>query len=397
MEVMPTTVVSTGNRVLCLGAIAFLRDSEQANCTIQDDRCSFLVVTNSTFSENEAESVGGAIYASDIDSIRMSCSAYETQSRKPEFYGREQLKALDAILSNEDICQSWKSNKAGAYGDDIGSSGARVRMTVVPDKLHDAVGIIGNRLVVEEHSSGKPLPIIQLEAVDGLDQGPAVGLESPTIEAVMTSPDGFFSGSVNIKLNEGVGNFSGVVGFGLEGVYECIIDFSTELIESLVVEVHVRGCRLGEVAAANGTVCEPCTSDTYNLLPGSGTGCHPCPENGDCTTHVILPAKGHWHATPCSENIQECISSEACSSEEREVRMAAATGNISSCEFDEEYVKDYTEAQCREVISGFHAAFLDVCLCRGTRGLCVAPANPLMGSPILLCARSASPDSATMP
>ena len=354
-------------------------------------------MTDSIFSENEAESVGGAILASDIDSIRMSCSAHETQSRKPEFYSREELEALDAIQSNEDICQSWKGNHAGEYGKEVGSPGAGVRMTVVPENLHDAIEVSENRFVIEEHSSGEPLPIIQLQVVDGLGQGPVVSLSSRVVEATMTSPNGFFSGSVKIKMNEGIGNFSGVVGFGLEGVYECIIDFSEELIESLVVEVHVRGCGLGEVAAANGTVCEPCTSDTYNLLPGSGTGCHPCPENGDCTTHVILPAKGHWHATPCSENIQECISSEACSSEEREVRMAAATGNISSCEFDEAYIKDYTEAQCREVISGFHAVFFDVCLCRGTRGLCVDPVNPPTGSLTLLCARSASPDSATMP
>ena len=327
----------------------------------------------------------------------MSCSVHKRWPSSAEFYDREQLKALDAIRSTDDICRSWKGNQAGAYGDDIGSSGARVRTIVVPDKLHDAIGVIGNRIVVEGHSSGKPLPIIRLEAVDGLGQGPAIGVDSLVIEATMTSPNGFFSGSVNIEMNEGIGNFSGVVGFGPEGVYECIVEFSEEIIESLVVEVHVRYCGLGEVAAANGTVCEPCTSDTYNLLPGSGTGCHPCPENGDCTTHVILPAKGHWHATPCSENIQECISSEACSSEEREVRMAAATGNISSCEFDEEYVKDYTEAQCREVISGFHAVFLDVCLCRGTRGLCVDPVNPPTGSLTLLCARSASLDSATMP
>ena len=226
-------------------------------------------------------------------------------------------------------------------------------MTVIPDNLNGAIEeTLGNRFVVEGHSSGEPLPTIQLKVVDGLGQGPAAGVNSLVIEATMTSPDGLFSGSVNIEMNEGVGNFSGVVGFGPEGVYECIIDFSEELIESLVVEVHIRGCRLGEVAAANGTVCEPCTADTYNLMPGNGTGCHPCPENGDCTTHVILPAKGYWHATPCSENIQECISSDACSSEEREVRMAATTRNISSCEFDEEFEQNYTEAQCREVISG---------------------------------------------
>ena len=338
---------------LCLGATAFFRDSEQTNCTIQDDNCSFLVVTDSVFFENEAVSAGGAVFASDIDSIRMSCSAYERWPSRSEFYDIEELMTLDAIRSVEDICQSWKGNQAGVYADDVGSSGAGVRTTVVPDGLHEAVEeVSGNRYVVEGYSSGEPLPVIQLEVVDGLGQGPAISASGQVIEAVMTFPVGFFSGSVNIKMNDGVGNVSGVVGFGRKGVYECMIDFSEELIESLAVEVHVRECRLGEVAAADGTFCEPCTSDTYNLMPGNGTGCRPCPENGDCTTHVILPAKGYWHKTPCSEHIQECLSSEACSSEKREDKLTAATRNISSCEFDEEFKQNYTEAQCREVISG---------------------------------------------
>ena len=317
-----------------------------------------------------AEIVGGAIFVSDIDSIRMSCSANENWQSRSEFYDRTELEALDVLRSADDICQSWKGNQAGAYGDDVGSAGAGVRITVIPDNLHNPVEeVSGNRLVVEEHSSGKPLPAIHMEVVDGLSQGPAFGLERPIVEAVMTSPDNFFTGSIKIEIEEGVGNFSGAVGFGPEGVYECIIDFSERLIESLVVEVHVRGCRLGEVAAANGTVCEPCTSDTYNLQPGNdGTGCHPCPENGDCATHVILSAKGYWHKTPCSENIQECISSEACSSEEREDKLTAATRNISSCEFDEEFKQNYTEAQCREVISGCYGVFCLRCVVTGTRG-----------------------------
>ena len=354
---------------LCLGAIVFFRDSKQANCTIQDDNCSFLVVTDSVFSENEAVSAGGAIFVSDIDSIRLSCSAYKRWPSRSEFYDREELKTLDGMRSMEDICPAWKGNQAGLYADDVGSSGARVRMTAIPDDLYNGVEkVSGNRFIVEGHSSGEPLPIIQLEVVDGLGQGPAVGSNNPVIEAVMTSPEGFFSGSVNVKMNEGVGNFSGVVGFGSKGVYQCTIDFSEEFIESLVVEVHVRGCRLGEVAAASGMVCEPCTSDTYNLMPGNGTGCHPCPENGDCTTHVILPAKGYWHKTPCSENIQECLSSEACDFEEREDKLTPATKNTSSCEFDEEYVQNYTEAQCREVIYWCYGVLCLRGVVAGTRG-----------------------------
>ena len=344
---------STGNKVSCSGAIGFVRDSKQANCTIQDGNCSFLVVTDSVFYENKAESFGGGIVVSDIDSIRMSCSRQKNRSSKTEFYNRTELEALDVIRSTDDICQSWKGNHAVAYGDDVGSSGAGVHMSVISDNSHDGVEeVSGNRFVVEGHSSGEPLPTIHLEIVDGLGQGPALSINNYAVEAAMTSADGFFAGSISLKMNKGVGNFFGVVGFGRKGVYECTIDFSEELIESLAVEVHVRECRLGEVAAADGTFCEPCTSDTYNLMPGNGTGCRPCPENGNCTTQVILPAKGYWHKTPCSENIQECISSEACSSKEREDKLTAATRNISSCEFDEDYVEDYTEAQCREVISG---------------------------------------------
>ena len=290
---------------------------------------------------------------SDIRAIRMSCAS-ASRGDRTQLRTREELLDLDILHSMDDICETWSDNTAGRYAPDAGTFAVQVKKTVVLDNGTEVEIASGDAYHVMDHASGTPLPLIQLETVDGLGQGPALGQQREAIEASMSSPQGFFSGSVNVVMETGVGNFSRVVGFGTDNVYECTIAFSERSIAPFSMFVHVRGCRIGEVAAANGTICEPCTSDTYNLGSKDEPGCHPCPDNGNCASHIILPEKGYWHRTPCSRRLQKCLSAEMCDFKERETHLEEATRDLESCDLAEEDAEAYTRAQCKEVPAVFY-------------------------------------------
>ena len=333
---------------LHLGGLILLNDPIQTNCSNNStNNCSLAVITGTIFQHNEATVAGGGLMTSDIRTIRLSCASVEREDRN-QLYTGEDLMALDFLQSLDDVCETWSGNIAGRYAPNAGTFAVQVKKTIVLANGTEIEIASGDAYYVMDHASGSPLPIVQLEAVDGLGQGPAVGLQSEVIEASMSASKGFFSGSVNVAMVAGIGNFSRVVGFGIEGVYECTIVFSEQSIAHFSMFVHIRGCTIGEVAAANGTICEPCTSDTYNLGSEDEPGCHPCPDNGNCASHIILPDKGYWHPTPCSKHLQKCLSSEMCDFNERASRLEEATRDLESCHFAEEDAEAYTHAQCKE-------------------------------------------------
>ena len=328
------------------GGIHFVNEERDVDCTQPSANCSFSVLTDVELHRNEAKGAGGGLFTSDLKAVRLDCSP-RSRKEKRKFYDRQELDTLKSITSKNDICQLWRSNYAGIYGEDAGSYATDVAIQILSDDNATAFGE-RRHFEIEDHPSGEPLPSFALRVVDGLGHGPAIGLNHETVEAFMTAEKGFFSGSVNVPLTNGSGNFSRVVGFGPKGKYRCVINFSEESIEPVEIEVNIRGCKMGEVAAANGTICELCSFDTYNLREEGNQSCRPCPENGDCSTHVILPEEGYWHATPCSKKLQRCLTSSACDFENRKDQLEAATKDIESCDFDKTFPTLYNEAQCKK-------------------------------------------------
>ena len=264
------------------------------------------------------------------------------------FYSKKQWKAMNTVRSTKDICPAWRNNSADRYGADIASNAVDVRKKIISAQSATVVSMKRNHCEMRNHKSGVPLPLVSLTAVDGLDQCPAVGLDNKEIMATMSSPDGLFDGRMITPLESDVANLT-ITPFAQPGEYTVIIEFEGGDFEPFEIAVYVRGCAVGEVLSANGTFCEPCSAATFSFLPEEDLECRPCPENGNCESKAILPKQGYWHQIPCSEHIQRCLTPEACDSGDREQKLRNKTEEVETCDFDEQYIDTYTEAQCREV------------------------------------------------
>ena len=304
-------------------------------------------MVNTLLTNNKAEDAGGAIFIDTVVGLRANCSDASTE-QEVEFYSKRQWKAMTRLTSIDNICRSWKNNSANRYGPDVASYALDVQKKIADEETGVSELADGSLLTIHNHRSGKPIPAITLTPVDELGQGPAVGENNEDIKAVMSSPDGFFVGNVRESLCVKGANLS-AIGFVKPGTYEVQIEFEGADLESFEITVEVKPCDIGEVLSGNGTFCETCNVASYNFSPEEDTECQPCPENGDCSSQVILPNRGYWHQTPCSERVQRCLTEEACGSENRKEALAKITRDVESCDFSEQYLQNYTAAQCREV------------------------------------------------
>ena len=333
--------------VLYVGGIqiAAKRPSTLQKCRTEQDECIVAAVADTSIMDNRARSAGGAVFIDTVAGLRLNCSG---ESKEPElqFYSKEQWKSMKRLTSVDDICPSWKNNTAGRYGPGVASAVSDVRKEIADEETGMLSLANGSKYTVHKHRSGEPIPLIVLIPMDELGQGPVIGKKND-VEAVMSSPDGFFVGSVRKSLDFEGANFS-AFGFVQPGNYNVLIEFEGADMESFEITVEVKPCDIGEVSSGNGTFCETCNVAAYNFSPEKDLECHPCPENGDCRSHVILPNRGYWHQTPCSEHVQRCLTAEACKSEKREDALAELTQDVESCDFNEQYLQNYTEAQCRE-------------------------------------------------
>ena len=333
---------------LHLGGLILLNDPNQTNCANNStNNCSLAVITGTTFQHNEATVAGGGLMTSDIRTIRLSCASAEREDRN-QLYTREELLALNLLQSLDDICETWSGNIAGRYAPDAGTFVVQVKETIVFDNGTEIEIANGDSYRVMDHASGTPLPIIHFEAMDGLGQGPAVGWDIKEVTTTASSPDGLFDGQMNTLLESDFANLT-IIPFALPGEYTVLIEINGIDLGIFEITVYVRECFMGEVRSANGAFCEPCSAATFSFLPEENFECHPCPDNGNCESKVILPKQGCWHQIPCSEHIQRCLTPKACESKDRDQKLRKKTEDVRICDFDEQYIKNYAEAQCREV------------------------------------------------
>ena len=337
--------------------------------------------------DNKARSAGGAVFIDTVAGLRLSCSD-ESKDHRLQFYAKKQWMSMKRLTSIDDICPSWKNNTAERYGRDVATSAFGIRKEISDEKTGVLSPVNAVNHTIHNHRSGDPIPMISLALVDELGQGSAVGENNEDIKAVMSSPDGFFAGSVIKPLGIEGANLS-AIGFAQPGVYKVQIEFEGADLESFEITVEVKPCEMGEVSYGNGTFCESCNVASYSFSPEEDLECHPCPENGDCSSQVILPNKGYWHRTPCSERVQRCLTAEACASDNRADTLRERTQDVQTCQFDDQYVQNYTEAQCREVsivfVRRFHQASL---VLRGMKGHYVDPVRNPMEKQTLISARS---------
>ena len=337
----------------CVGGIQISAEVESIlqNCRTEHGECGVAAVANTSLINNRATSAGGAVFIDTVAGLRLRCSD-DINQRRLELYSEKQWKTMKRLTSIDDICTSWKNNTAERYGPDVASSVSNVQKEITIDKTGVPSLVNGKNHTILNHRSGEQIPAITLTLVDELGQGPAVGESNEEIKAVMFSPDGFFIGNVTKTLGIEGANLS-AVGFVQPGIYRVLIDFEGASLETFEITVEVKPCDIGEVLSRDGKFCESCNVASYNFSPEDDSECHPCPENGDCSSRVILPNRGYWHPTPCSEHIQRCLTTEGCDSDNREDVLLEITQDVLMCQFDEQYLLNYTEAQCREASTMF--------------------------------------------
>ena len=264
-------------------------------------------------------------------------------------YTTDVFKKLYVLESTRDICPEWDGNDADLYGPVIASYARSVKgFTDSTGQADSEEPVKNNQLVSKNYRSGDSLPVLLIDVLDGYGQSPALGEGDAFVQATMYSPNGIFSGEVNMQVNDKRMGFPPISGFQRPGQYEIQIHFSEPGLETLVVEVEVRDCKLGEFIQENGKLCVLCSGSQYNFDPDASM-CQPCPENGNCTTDVIHPNRGYWHRTPCSRHVQRCLSREACDFTDREDELNAVTSEMETCTLDETLDRDYARAQCHNV------------------------------------------------
>ena len=141
--------------------------------------------------------------------------------------------------------------------------------------------------------------------------------------------------------------------------YSAVLELQTLDVKPSFIIVTMRPCMVGETTVVRDDpylACQECSSSTYNLDP-DGTECKPCPENARCESRVITPDDGYWHASPCSEHIQGCLTSHACAFEGRSENLRNITESMISCDVDSAKIDEYQQAQCGKASdSQSHAA-----------------------------------------
>ena len=332
-----------------VGGIQIVAETESTlqKCLVGLDECRVAAMTNTSMIDNKAQLAGGAVFIDTAAGFRLNCSA-ESTGRELEFYAEKRWDSMKRLTSTEEICTSWENNSADRYGPVVATSVSDVQKDISDKETGLSRLVNGTNYTVHNHRSGEPIPMIVLTAVDELGQSPAVGENNKDIEAMMSSPDGFFIGRVIEPLGVEGASLS-AAGFVQPGNYRILIIFEGADLESFEITVEVKPCDIGEVTSRNGTLCVSCNAVSFNFYPKEDLECHPCPANGDCSSQVIMPERGYWHRTPCSEHIQRCLTEEACDSDSRENTLAELTQDVQTCQFDDQYLQDYTEAQCREV------------------------------------------------
>ena len=317
-------------------------------------RCPVMALSDTQLSDNEASVAGGAVFAGYLKAVLFSCTDTSSDVFGLRLYKEKEWKSLSQVQSDKDICPGWKGNRGGVYGPIVATYAATAEMML--EDVNESICVSGGKnCLIEGYRVGTDLPNTTVELLDGLKQRPAKHYHA--VNANMSSPFGqFLLVPVVIPMEKGACTFRSVKGFVPPGVYELVVEFGETAIESIGITVRVHDCSVDESVSSAG-FCESCSSTTYNFRL-SAKACNPCPENGNCESKTITPDDGYWQMTPCSVHLRRCLPTSACEFEGRSKNLTNMVRDVSSCDFDAEWIEAYTKAQCAEV--GYIFLSLDI-------------------------------------
>ena len=303
-----------------------------------------MALTETQFSSNAASIAGGAVFTGYVEAIRLRCTNVSSDAGLG-FYREQEWEDLRQIESVKDICSSWKGNQAEVYGPNIGTYATAAQITF--NKTDKSICVSGGEsCVIERYWVGTDLPAAKVELLDGLGQ------RTPRIDRMINANmsslnNQFLLGSIVRPMENGSYTFRSIRGFIPPGEYNLTVEFDRKAIKAIGITIRVHDCSVGEMVSTAG-FCESCSSTTYNFEL-SATDCHTCPENGNCDSRVITPEDGYWQKTPCSDQLRRCLPTSACEFQGRSENLKTMVKDVSSCAFEEDWIENYTQAQCAEV------------------------------------------------
>ncbi|KAG2491319.1 hypothetical protein HYH03_010325 [Edaphochlamys debaryana] len=204
--------------------------------------------------------------------------------------------------------------------------------------------IRGNRMITNYSVttvSNKPfdLTIQLLDALDQTATDNSDGIQAVVTARYVTTPwsnpcGAELHGSTEGNAYNGTAQMFGTRLYAVKGTNYTVEltvhnQFFNGTVESLILNMTVPPCRLGEVPREGGALCQECDprsyslwQDTEPLLMNSGVctypslcdiTCSPCPDGAECPGGaVIVPAKGAWQSAANSTFINLCPNPQAC-------------------------------------------------------------------------------------
>jgi len=246
------------------GGIDFVAPQNRSiNCSSPSVTCGRLILLNTSFVDNFANHTGAAILTTDATRVLIACK--RQARRNQDFLHEREVNSLE-VMHSRPLCPSWRGNNVSSfsYGAIVGTYGQKIVLSVDPDDEVRLVGNTSSGYVLENVSSGRQLPTINVTILDGFGVGPAPTFP-PIFEARVSSPDLFFSGLYPTNVSSGFGNFSRVVGFVHPKNYTLEFLFDNSAFDAFNVTINVRKCRVGEESTRGGLTCQECDAFSYNF------------------------------------------------------------------------------------------------------------------------------------
>jgi len=355
------------------------------NCSDLNVACSRVLLLKTSFSNNRANQFGPALVVTKLDGVLVSCDEI-IQRDDRDFITRLIVHALIEIgrmkkLNSTSPCPSWHGNELshGAEGPVIGTFGHKLNIEIDSIDGHKLFGDAHSGFVLSNVSSGQEVPRMVLTTLDAFG-----GVHAPTLherDAILLKAKGFLQQTVSFSFMNGTCIIEGIVGFVKPGNYTIhVIPRNDDVLEAAKLTLVVRNCHINEQPTRDGTLCERCGEASYNFS-SSGGKCASCPEGANCSGTYIVPSKGYWHNSPCHDKVKKCIIEEACNFPNRTENLAHWTQNFTDCNFNNETLHEYEEAQCNEVSMSmtFQNVLLKIAICiRATMVVYVEAArNPM--------------------
>ena len=332
-------------KIACVCSLGGLHvsSSDQTSHANHPDKCEVVRLLETSFVGNRARKAGGAVFMGCSQNVYIDCPS--KNEGKTGVHTRK--RCVGRLNSTDDVCGTWRENAAGQYGDDTATFASTIVATVRLNGENTTVSNTKDPCRIGPYRSGSSFPVA-VRAVDDFGQTPATGRDHHPVVSTISSPDDLFAGDYSILMKSDL-EFN-VTAHARPGNYRILFGFGEETLRDFEIVVEVQRCKIGEESSEDKTSCEPCSAATYNFdLDDEDSECLPCPDNGNCTTRIILPNQGYWHPTPCSPHIQKCLSTDACNNVSRQHRLLELTDDVEYCDFNEMFIKNYTLAQCSEV------------------------------------------------